>query len=126
MPAGVGGTAGVGASGSTLIHPFRAQGNEKPLVGSTKNDVKLWWPARRGLGNYRGATGTPLRKRTRMTPANPRPRSRPDRREHARFPLGMPGVIHVEARNESLTVEVVDIAPRGVRFRSAGRPAIKG
>jgi hypothetical protein len=30
-------------------------------------------------------------------------------------------VIHVEARNESLTVEVVDIAPRGVRFRSAGR-----
>ena len=56
-----------------------------------------------------------------MTPPNPRPRLRPDRREHARFPLGLPVVIHVEARNESLTVEVVDIAPRGVRFRSAGR-----
>jgi len=56
-----------------------------------------------------------------MTPANLRPRSRPDRREHARYPLGLPVVIHLESRNESLTVEVVDIAPRSVRFRSAGR-----
>jgi len=56
-----------------------------------------------------------------MTPANPLPRSRPDRREHARYPLGLPVVIHVGAQKESLTVEVVDIAPGGVRLRSCGR-----
>lgn len=42
-----------------------------------------------------------------------------DRRQHLRFPLGLPVVIHLEGRDQSLTVEIVDIAMRGVRCRAA-------
>ena len=45
-------------------------------------------------------------------------RARDERRKHLRFPLGLPVIIHVEGRGESLTVEIVDIAMKGVRFRA--------
>lgn len=44
-----------------------------------------------------------------------------DRRRHLRFPLGLPVMIHPEGPDESLTVELVDIALRSARFRTEGR-----
>lgn len=51
-----------------------------------------------------------------MTPASPAD----DRRRHLRFPLGLPVLIHLEGRDDSTPVEIVDIAERGARFRTVG------
>ncbi len=47
-------------------------------------------------------------------------RSHPDRRRYQRFPLGLPVELRIEGHADALTVEIVDIAPRGVRFRAMG------
>jgi len=44
-----------------------------------------------------------------------------DRRQHLRFPLGLPVTIHVEGHDEAVAVEIVDIALKGVRFRASDR-----
>ena len=44
---------------------------------------------------------------------------REDRRRHLRFALGLPVSVHLEGREEPVTVEIVDIAMKGVRFRAA-------
>ena len=46
---------------------------------------------------------------------------RDDRRQHLRFPLGLPVTLHLEGRNDAVVVEIVDIALKGVRFRAADR-----
>lgn len=41
-----------------------------------------------------------------------------DRRQHLRFPLGLPVRLHITGRAEPLTVELVDVGEGGVRFRA--------
>jgi hypothetical protein len=45
-----------------------------------------------------------------------------NRRRHLRFPLGLPVIIHLDGRDESMAVEIVDIAAKGARFRASAGP----
>ena len=56
---------------------------------------------------------------TKSTPKNgPSPSSRDaNRRQHPRVSVGLPVEVHVSGRNAAVTVELVDIAAAGVRFR---------
>jgi hypothetical protein len=47
-----------------------------------------------------------------------------DRRRHSRFPLGLPVKVHLDGRADPITVELMDIAEGGVRFR-AGRDEVR-
>ena len=49
-----------------------------------------------------------------MTPEE----ARGDRRRYQRFRLGLPVNVHVAWRNAPVTVQMVDIGQKGVRFRS--------
>ena len=42
-----------------------------------------------------------------------------NRRRHPRIPVGLPVEVHVSGRQDALTVELIDIAAGGVRFRTA-------
>jgi hypothetical protein len=44
--------------------------------------------------------------------------SRPNRRKHARVPVGLPVEVHISGLTAPLIVELMDIAPGGIRFRS--------
>src|ERR1700712_176962 len=46
-----------------------------------------------------------------------------ERRRHLRTPVGLPVQIHLTGRSGALTVELVDLAEGGVRFRSLGDEA---
>jgi hypothetical protein len=41
-----------------------------------------------------------------------------NRRQHVRVAVGLPMDVHLPGRSEPLTVELIDIAERGVRFRA--------
>jgi hypothetical protein len=41
-----------------------------------------------------------------------------NRRRHPRVPVGLPVEVHLSGRVDSLTVELIDIAAGGVRFRA--------
>jgi len=43
---------------------------------------------------------------------------RPNRRKHARVPVGLPVEVHISGLAAPLIVELMDIAPGGIRFRS--------
>ena len=43
---------------------------------------------------------------------------RQNRRKHARVPVGLPVEVHVSGLAAPLIVELMDIAPGGIRFRS--------
>lgn len=45
-------------------------------------------------------------------------RHRRERRRHSRFPLGLPVKVHLAGRTDPITVELMDIAEGGVRFRA--------
>jgi hypothetical protein len=51
-------------------------------------------------------------KKTPMTPA------RPDRRRHARFPLGLPVGVRLAGRRTPVMVELLDVSQSGARFQS--------
>jgi hypothetical protein len=41
-----------------------------------------------------------------------------NRRKHARVPVGLPVEVHISGGSQPLIVELMDIAPGGIRFRS--------
>ena len=43
---------------------------------------------------------------------------RQNRRKHARVPVGLPVEVHISGLAKPLIVELMDIAPGGIRFRS--------
>lgn len=43
---------------------------------------------------------------------------RQNRRKHARVPVGLPVEVHISGVETPLIVELMDIAPGGIRFRS--------
>jgi hypothetical protein len=43
---------------------------------------------------------------------------RQNRRKHARVPVGLPVEVHISGIAKPLIVELMDIAPGGIRFRS--------
>jgi PilZ domain-containing protein len=43
---------------------------------------------------------------------------RQNRRKHARVPVGLPVEVHISGLEKPLIVELMDIAPGGIRFRS--------
>jgi len=43
---------------------------------------------------------------------------RENRRKHARVPVGLPVEVHISGLETPLIVELMDIAPGGIRFRS--------
>lgn len=43
---------------------------------------------------------------------------RQNRRKHARVPVGLPVEVHISGIGAPLIVELMDIAPGGIRFRS--------
>ena len=43
---------------------------------------------------------------------------RENRRKHARVPVGLPVEVHISGLTSPLIVELMDIAPGGIRFRS--------
>ena len=43
---------------------------------------------------------------------------RQNRRKHARVPVGLPVEVHISGITAPLIVELMDIAPGGIRFRS--------
>jgi hypothetical protein len=45
-----------------------------------------------------------------------------NRRQHARFPLGLPVKLHVDGRDPPITVEVVDVSEGGARLRAFACP----
>jgi PilZ domain len=57
---------------------------------------------------------------TKLTPAKPQQAKpiRQNRRKHARVPVGLPVEVHVSGVAAPLIVELMDIAPGGIRFRS--------
>jgi PilZ domain len=42
-----------------------------------------------------------------------------NRRRHPRIPVGLPVEVHVSGHTDAMTVELIDIAVGGVRFRTA-------
>jgi hypothetical protein len=44
----------------------------------------------------------------------------PDRRRHARFPVGLPVGLHLEQRRTPVMVELLDISESGARFQAVG------
>ena len=57
---------------------------------------------------------------TKLTLAKPQQAKpiRQNRRKHARVPVGLPVEVHVSGVAAPLIVELMDIAPGGIRFRS--------
>ena len=45
--------------------------------------------------------------------------SQPDRRRHARFPLGLPVGVRLAGRRTPLMVELLDVSESGARFQAA-------
>jgi len=45
-----------------------------------------------------------------------------NRRQHARFPLGLPVKLHVDSKDPPVTVEVVDVSEGGARLRAFACP----
>jgi hypothetical protein len=45
-----------------------------------------------------------------------------NRRQHARFPLGLPVKLHVDDRDAPITVEVIDVSEGGARLRALACP----
>jgi hypothetical protein len=43
---------------------------------------------------------------------------RKNRRKHARVPVGLPVEVHIAGGKKPIIVELMDIAPGGIRFRS--------
>jgi hypothetical protein len=52
------------------------------------------------------------------TQAQPTRPFRQNRRKHARVPVGLPVEVHISELATPLIVELMDIAPGGIRFRS--------
>jgi hypothetical protein len=46
-----------------------------------------------------------------------------ERRHHQRFQLGLPVNVHIDGLHEPVTVQMIDIGARGVRFRSSAERA---
>jgi len=56
---------------------------------------------------------------TKLTPAKAQAKPvRQNRRKHARVPVGLPVEVHISGLAAPLIVELMDIAPGGIRFRS--------
>ena len=56
---------------------------------------------------------------TKVTPAKAQAKPvRQNRRKHARVPVGLPVEVHISGLATPLIVELMDIAPGGIRFRS--------
>lgn len=57
---------------------------------------------------------------TKLTPGKPQPAKpfRQNRRKHARVVVGLPVEVHISGLATPLIVELMDIAPGGIRFRS--------
>jgi len=56
---------------------------------------------------------------TKLTPAKAQAKTvRQNRRKHARAPVGLPVEGHISGLAAPLIVELMDIAPGGIRFRS--------
>jgi len=58
---------------------------------------------------------------TKPTRAKPQQEAKPvrqNRRKHARVPVGLPVEVHISGLAKPLIVELMDIAPGGIRFRS--------
>lgn len=57
---------------------------------------------------------------TKLTAARPQQTKpvRQNRRKHARVPVGLPVEVHISGLSAPLIVELMDIAPGGIRFMS--------
>ena len=56
---------------------------------------------------------------TKLTPAKAQAKPvRQNRRKHARVPVGLPVEVHISGIQTPLIVELMDLAPGGIRFRS--------